>query len=67
MQEIVGSFELRRPRDVQAEEAESKANVLGSRQSVISDEERDHRRMVSEKLRAVAEWDYTDARQLRIG
>lgn len=69
MQGTAVRFELRRSRDVSEREVGvvSKIGVLGLWQAGISEEEKDYQRLVAEKLRAVAEHDFRESKQLALG
>lgn len=69
MQGTAVHFELRRSRDVceGGVGVASKIGVLGSRQSGVTEEEKDYQRLVAEKLRAVAEHDFRESKQLALG
>ena len=67
MAEDVGyAFQFHSSRDTQEAEARGNSCVLEPCGIVPSKDEKDYQRLVSEKLKAAADWDFRDAKQLRI-
>ena len=53
-------------REVNVAEVSSKPGVFESKEIVLSREEKDYQRLVSEKLKASAEWDVRDSKMFSI-
>jgi hypothetical protein len=62
----VVNFQLRRAREV-GDAATVIGGALGPCGVTPSREEKDYQRLVSEKLKAAADWDFRDSKQLKIG
>jgi len=67
MPEVRGlSFQLQCPQEKKTVEAASNLGKLGPFDLVLSREEKDYQLLVSEKLKAVAKWDFHDSKQFSI-
>lgn len=63
----VVKFQLRRAREINDAVVTVNASALGPCGVAPSRDEKDYQRLVSEKLKAAADWDFRDSRQMKIG
>ena len=59
--------QVRRPQETNVADVSGEPGVLESSEIVLSKEEKDYQRLVSEKLKASAEWDIRDSKMFSIG